>query len=70
MRYRIDLIIRARGLKGLTQADLARAIERDPATISKIEKGLIQGAAPTMKRIADVLEIPMEDLLLEEEVIA
>lgn len=53
-------------MKGWTQADLARAVNRDPSTISKIESGLVIGNAPTMKEIADALGIPMNDFVVDE----
>jgi transcriptional regulator with XRE-family HTH domain len=66
MRYRVELIERARAIKGWTQADLAARIGKDPSTVSKIETGLVVGNAPTMKRIADELGIPIEDFLQDE----
>jgi transcriptional regulator with XRE-family HTH domain len=66
MRYKVEKITRARAIKGWTQAQLARAIGKDPSTISKIENGEVEGNPPTMKAIADVLNLPMEELLVEE----
>ncbi len=67
MHYRIVTMVKARQMKGWTQAHLARVIGKDPSTISKIESGLIEGNPPTMKLIADVLGLSMEDILVEEE---
>lgn len=67
MQYRVELVTRARILKGWTQAELARAIGKDPSTVSKIEARELNGHPGTMKDIADVLNIPMEELLLEEQ---
>jgi transcriptional regulator with XRE-family HTH domain len=66
MQYRVALITRARAIRGWTQADLARAIDKDPSTVSKIENGTVIGNAPTMKTISDVLNIPMEEFLITE----
>lgn len=63
MRYRVELITKARAIRGWTQTDLARAIDKDPSTVSKIESGLVEGHPPTMKQIADILNIPMEQFL-------
>lgn len=68
MQYRVAVVTRRRMLKGWTKADLARVIDKDPSTISKIENGDLIGHPGTMKAIADALNIPMEELLIEEEV--
>ena len=70
MQYRVALITKARLMRGWTKAQLAKAVERDPATISRIESGQFVGNPPTMKRIADVLNIPMEEFILADDVVA
>jgi transcriptional regulator with XRE-family HTH domain len=66
MKYDIDKIIRARRIRGWTQAKLAKRIERGPSTISGIERRSCDPSPTTMKRIADELGLDMEDLVLEE----
>lgn len=54
-----------RVVRGFTQTALARKVRRCPATISNLENG--KGVGPkTLKRIADVLGIPMEEILCRE----
>jgi ribosome-binding protein aMBF1 (putative translation factor) len=67
MQYRVERITRARAIKGWTQADLAARIGKDASTVCKIEAGQIVGNPPTMKRIAEELGIPIEELIAEEE---
>lgn len=54
-------------MRGWTQSQLAKAVSKDPGTISKIVSGRIMGNPPTMKAIADVLGIPMEELIIEND---
>jgi ribosome-binding protein aMBF1 (putative translation factor) len=66
MRYDIDKVIRARMKRGLTRKELAQRIGKHVSTISKIEDGLFQPLPPTMKKIADELNLNMKELILEE----
>jgi transcriptional regulator with XRE-family HTH domain len=66
MRYNIDKVIRARRERGLTQTQLAKRIGKHPATISKMENGIAQPLPPTMKKIAEELNLNMKDLILKE----
>jgi transcriptional regulator with XRE-family HTH domain len=66
MKYDIDKVIRARRVRGWTQAKLAKRIERASSTISGIERGSSDPSPTTMKRIADELDLDMEDLVLKE----
>jgi transcriptional regulator with XRE-family HTH domain len=59
-------IRKARIKKGWSQNDLAREIRVSAATISLIENGKIRGLPRTIKAIADALEIPMEELLIQD----
>lgn len=66
MRYDVAKIIRARTVKGWTQTELARRIDKDPSTVSKIENEEMTALPPTMKRIAEELGLSMEDLIIDE----
>jgi transcriptional regulator with XRE-family HTH domain len=66
MKYDIGKVTRARLVRGWTQAKLAEMIERSPAAISAIENGRYEPSPTTMKRIADVLGLDMDELVLEE----
>jgi transcriptional regulator with XRE-family HTH domain len=66
MRYDIEKVIRARMIRGWTQAKLAEVIDRSPGAISSIENGRYEPSPTTMKRIADVLGLDMDELVLEE----
>jgi ribosome-binding protein aMBF1 (putative translation factor) len=66
VRYDIDKIIRARMKRGLTRKQLALRIGKHVSTISKIEDGLFQPLPTTMKKIAEELNLDMEDVVLKE----
>lgn len=66
MRYKVAKIIRARRVRGWTQGELARRVNKHYTTICRIEAGTY-GTPTTIKAIADELGLDMEDLILEEE---
>ncbi len=45
--------------KGITQAELARKVNKSPTAISQILNGLYRPNAETLEAIAKVLEIPV-----------
>lgn len=60
--------ILARVRAGLTQKQLAERLEMSPATINKIETGKREVKdlkLGTIIRIADVLDVPLSDLIEE-----
>jgi transcriptional regulator with XRE-family HTH domain len=50
----------------MSQTDLAKAIKKTPAAISRIESGSMNGSPRTIKDIATFLKIPMRELILEK----
>lgn len=71
MTYNLRRIRYMRLVKGWTFSKLAKEIGEHPSTVSRIERGENQNPE-TVKKIADALGIPMEELVLldEEEVVA
>lgn len=51
-----------RKMRGLTQFELAEAIERSAETISQIERGKFFPGFETIKLLSEALEVPIEDL--------
>lgn len=62
MKYNTELIKKYRLIKGLSRVALADLVGVHYLTISRIEKGMSQNPA-TIKKIADILDLPMEDLV-------
>jgi transcriptional regulator with XRE-family HTH domain len=58
-------IARWRNTLGLTQEQLALALEVDPVTISRFERGVTLPSLPTLHRMADVFGISLAGLLEE-----
>jgi putative transcriptional regulator len=56
-------IIELRTKKGWTQADLARAAEKSPQAIEKIENGRVNPTAYTLFEIARALEVHLSELV-------
>jgi putative transcriptional regulator len=56
-------IIELRSKKDWTQADLARAVEKSPQAIEKIENGRVNPTAYTLFEIAIALEVPLSELV-------
>jgi transcriptional regulator with XRE-family HTH domain len=58
----------ARRKKGLSQEYVARAAGTTQPTYSRIESGFIQQPdKEIVRRIAEILEVPIDDLFVEEE---
>ncbi|MDI6711402.1 MAG: helix-turn-helix transcriptional regulator [Bacillota bacterium] len=60
-----QVVRRARLAKGLSQGKLARAIGVTPQYISDIERGRAFGSYRTVRRLAEVLELRMEEVFPE-----
>jgi DNA-binding Xre family transcriptional regulator len=52
-----------RDFRGMTSKDLAKAIGISAAYLSEIETGKKPGSLDAMKRIADALEVPLDNLV-------
>lgn len=63
----MNKIKRARQEKGLKAKALAAKVELTPASVSKIERGLVGVSPEKAKRLAEVLGISIEDVLFPEE---
>lgn len=55
---------------GLTQPELALAVEVQPATVSRYESGAITVDAPTLPRMAKFLRVPISFFFEDEENVA
>lgn len=67
MRHELALAIgktiaRWRGFQGITQEQLALALDVDPVTVSRFERGVTLPSLPTLHRIAGVFGIPLARL--------
>ena len=62
-----EAIKRNRLLKGLRQAELAKIMGISPAAIGTYERGARRVTVGMAQRIADALEIPIGDLINEEQ---
>ena len=63
MRYKNGLKIRAaREKKGMTLAQLAEKIGKTAPYLSDIERGNRRGTYATLKMIARVLDLPVEEI--------
>jgi len=56
---------RFRKEQGLTQQKLAELSEQEPSNISHIERGATKLSLPTIVRIANALDITVDDLLCD-----
>jgi transcriptional regulator with XRE-family HTH domain len=65
MRYDVTLIRRERMLRGWSQTRLAELSGVAVSTIHNVERGRY-GKPSTIRRIADLLNIDMRELLIEE----
>ena len=66
---RIGGIIRdARRVKGMTQEQLAEAVEISPAFIGHIERGGRSLSLTSLVRIANVLDVPISYFFADEEI--
>ncbi len=52
--------------RGLTQSQLAQRLEINQSLIAKWESGKVQPRASTLERLANVLEVEVEELLAGE----
>lgn len=52
-----------RGTQGITQEQLALALDVDPVTVSRFERGVTLPSLPTLQRMAGVFGIPLARLL-------
>lgn len=64
--YDISKLEKARILKGWTKSNIANQLGLSPSTISAIFQGMNK-RADTMKRLAELLGINLEEILIEEE---
>jgi transcriptional regulator with XRE-family HTH domain len=62
-----ERIARLRKLRDWTQADLAGRIGIHPAHVSRIENNRMRPKAPTLARLAEALDISLNDLLDQDE---
>jgi len=53
--------------KGMNQSDLAEALDLSQAAISHFEKDQRRPTPAVLKKLAEVLDVKLEDLLGEEE---
>ena len=65
IQIRYSMLKRERLLKGWDQAKVARMADVHPSTISKIERG--ERLGPSLRKVAEALGVPMEELITEEE---
>ena len=52
--------------KKITQAEVAEALGIKPATISKYESGLLEPNIEALKKLAELFEISVDELLKED----
>lgn len=60
---KIARLAEVRQAKGMTQEQLAAATGVHRVTIARIETGEASPKAETLKRLADALGVPMDDLM-------
>lgn len=51
---------------GLTQLQVAEKIFVMPSTISRMERGKTAGSLRTLKKLAELYDVPMDSLLLDD----
>ena len=49
--------------KGMTQGDICRALNLDRGYVSSVENGKRNPTLSTLKKLADALKIPVDELL-------
>lgn len=57
----------ARKKKGLSQKDFAALVPMDPGNLARIEGGQVVPPPKKLLRISDLLGIPMDNLMAQEE---
>lgn len=55
-----------RVLKGIKQMDMAHKLGITPQYLSRIESGKVDIKLSTLKKIANILEVPVSDLIEEK----
>ena len=70
MRVNTATLIARREARGLYQKDLAELVGVSFGHISNIEAGRHQPSPPVLARIADALDVPAADLMLDDEDVA
>lgn len=58
-----EQIVRVRQEKGWTQADLAKACDKDPQSIERVENGKINASIYYLFEIATALNVPLSELI-------
>ena len=53
--------------KKMTQKEIAEVLGVEPATVSKYESGMLEPNLESLKRLSDVFEVYVDDLLKDEE---
>ena len=56
-----------RELNKMTQKDIAEILEVEPGTISKYESGIIEPNIESLKRLAEIFNITVDELIKDEE---
>ena len=56
-----------REIKKMTQKEIAEILEVEPATVSKYESNMIEPNIESLKRLAEIFEISVDELLKNEE---
>ena len=62
-----DRIKEYRETKKMTQNELAELLEVSTATISKYETGALEPSIESIKRLADIFNITIDELIKDEE---
>lgn len=58
-----EQIVRVRQEKGWTQADLAKACDKDPQSIERVENGKINASIYYLFEVATALNVPLSELV-------
>lgn len=60
-----DILKKARSVKGLSQAQLAKAAEVDHTVVSRWERGIVVPRAETIERLSQVLGVDLSAAYVE-----
>lgn len=66
MVIKIHKLKAERVLKGIKQMDMAQKLGITPQYLSRIESGKVDIKLSTLKKIANILEVPVSDLIEEK----